>query len=241
MLNKIDVDMHLYKKYKDLIDQNWVINSSTDNHLFTLCDKNERLIAVAKNQLSVKDVCTIDKFIGKGLSTWEMKKTPSFSFKAHESWKFRLDINGLNWVEDYQFNSIEELDNIILINQKVFYLDKVYDFLNSWYSISVPPDFQQNIYFMKYLEVKNIIENNIIVDETGEYPHTSKYAELKNISLQQSAKEIKFQYDNISNMVSDAEFIRLKYKKLIVNETDIKKLNAHYEDLLTIFEKYGHL
>ena len=241
MLSKIEIDMHLYKMYKDIIIDDSVINTSQNSHLFILYNSNERLIAVANNQSTVKALATVDKFAGRGFSTWEMKENPSFSFKLRECWKYILDLSNSNWIEDYNIKSLEELDSIILTNQKAHYLDKIYGFLNQWYLLNTNTQFQQNVYFMKYLEVKDIFAKNIQIDDLGEYPHTTSYAKLKNISLQQAAKQIKFSYENLSAVISEVEFLRLKYKNLIVEETDIRKLKSHHDKMIITFERYGRI
>ena len=153
MLSKIDIDTHIYKKYRDLLNLNYrIIDTSNEYEKFNwyiLYNTNHRLVAVAKNQQAIKDLTNDDKFLGMGFSTFEMKESPKISFRQNESWKYRLDITKKNWAENYIFSSFEELDELILTNQKAFYLDKVYDFINAWYSTNTPSPTQQNTYFMK--------------------------------------------------------------------------------------------
>jgi hypothetical protein len=242
MLSKIDIDMHLYKKYKNVLNnKDSIINTAQNSNFYILYDRQQRLIAVAKNQTTVKDLANVDKFAGKGFATWEMKQNPSLIFNQSECWKYRLDLCKENWIEDYQINSLEDLDHIILTNQKAHFLDKIYDFINEWYLLNTNTEFQQNVYFMKYLEVKDIIFNKIEKDDIGEYPHTTGYAKLKDISLQQAAKQIKLQYENLSAVISEVELLRLKYKNLIVDEVEFDLLKTHYEKMIINFERYGRI
>ena len=132
------------------------------------------------------------------------------------------------WEEDLQFHSTDELYELILANQKVACLDVLHDKIEYSRDQTIKSFLAQDfIYHSKYIEAKEILEKNIEEDTLFEFPFATSYAKLKNISLQESAKLIKLQYEFQAYEFAESENLRLKYKKLIIEETDIKNLKTH--------------
>ena len=61
------------------------------------------------------------------------------------------------------------------------------------------------------------------------------------ITLQESAKTISLQHEMISGYLAESENMRLKYKKIILEVTDVSKLKSIYQNFVTENERYGNL
>ena len=100
---------------------------------------------------------------------------------------------------------------------------------------------QDYVHISKYLEAKEILENNITEDINLKYPYTTGYANVMSMTLQESAKAIKLQHEMLSGYLSESENLRLKYKKIILEENDLSKLKLIYENFATESDRYGNL
>ena len=243
MLTKIDIDSQYYKLHKHLINTNETpINGLENPPLSLLFDSEFRILAIGKNPMSIKALSGFDKIIGQGFKTQEMKEFPNLNIKRSECWKYRLNLAMTNWEQNFEIESIDELNNFILLSQKAFYLDTFYNILEIYRkkNIDVPP-IQQHIYISKYLEAKEILEKNIKTDDLLEYPYITGYANSNGLTLQQAAKSVKVQHEIQSGFLSESENLRLKYKSLIVNETDVSKLKSHLDRFIIENERYGEL
>lgn len=245
MLTKFEVEACLYKSLKNFIDKtNQQINTKQSQSLFALVDVNNRLIATSKDYSSAKPFATVDKKVINGF--WNVKmgmnNYPDVTFMRSQSWKLQLNSSGTNWVENLNFNSIEELNSYILINQKVYALEAInsrIDFERTQHTSHLP--IQNIIYFSKYLEAKEILSLNIEKDELLKYPYTSGYANLKEITLQEAAKRICLKHDFQSGYLAEVETLRMKYKDLICDETDIKNLKVTAENFDKEVVSYGQI
>ena len=154
----------------------------------------------------------------------------------------KLNNNKTLWEENLKFYSTDELYELMLANQKVACLDALHDKIEYSRARTIKSFLAQDfIYHSKYIEAKEILEKNIEEDTLWEFPFTTSYAKLKNISLQESAKLIKLQYEFQAYEFAESENLRLKYKKLIIEETDIKNLKTHVTSAIIEHDGYSFL
>lgn len=245
MLSKFDVEACVYKSLKHFVDRTQQqINTKQSQNLFLLVDLTNRLIATSKDYSSVKSFATVDKKVVNGFWNNNMGtgNYPDVSFLRSQSWKMQLNASGTNWVENLNFNSTEELTSYILINQKVFTLELVnsrIDYERTQHTSYLP--LQNIIYFSKYLEAKEILSLGIDNDDTLKYPYTTGYANLKGLTLQEAAKRICMKHDFQSGYLAEVETLRMKYKDLICDETDIKNLKPIIENFNKEVITYGQI
>ena len=86
---------------------------------------------------------------------------------------------------------------------------------------------QDTIYILKYLEAKEIISKNITEDQFMEYPFIKGYSQLKNLSIEEAAKEVLLNYEIESGFLAESENLRMKYTDIVRKEKDIKN-DLHY-------------
>ena len=79
-----------------------------------------------------------------------------------------------------------------------------------------------------------------IVDETN-FPFLREYAELKNIDLKTAAKEVLIQIKIYKTRLNNTETMRLKYKNLIKDCSDITKINSIFSQFLRESTMYARI
>ena len=90
----------------------------------------------------------------------------------------------------------------------------------------------------KLHEIEKITSSNIISDQLNEYPITSSYAKFRNIEFKDAVAEIQFQLQHDFTYISELEYLRLKYTKIVRDETNIENLKNILEDFKN--EIYGY-
>lgn len=240
-----------YLKYRDYYCDNTerVFNSNGQTQKYHyLVNSDWRLIAISKHKISCKSMEIMDKHYRPTLSVVETVgsiinwKDQNISVVRAECWKLKLNNNKTLWEENLKFYSTDELYELMLANQKVACLDALHDKIEYSRARTIKSFLAQDfIYHSKYIEAKEILEKNIEEDTLWEFPFTTSYAKLKNISLQESAKLIKLQYEFQAYEFAESENLRLKYKKLIIEETDIKNLKTHVTSAIIEHDGYSFL
>ena len=86
--------------------------------------------------------------------------------------------------------------------------------------------YQDVIYDLKYREAKEIVEKNIDSDEDNNWPFVSDYAKIMNIDLQTASKEIVLQHKFFKSFLLNTERLRIKFKKIIQDCSDITKIKS---------------
>jgi len=161
--------------------------------------------------------------------------TQSVEFHLNDCWRWQLvqtDHINLEWQEVYDFKDTDDLYQSILTIQKVAAIDFVTSRIKrNTRAISRYLTFQQKIYFCKYLEALDIINNDIQEDPDKKFPYVSGYAEIVGDSLQTAARNIKLQYETRAAKEAEYENSRIKYITKIKNETELENLN----NLVTAF------
>lgn len=243
MLNDNEINDYYDSVYEHFISKNQDSIKMSDNWLKTSCLMNEenRLIGISKIPMTVKSLCDFRHY---ATYTFFMIKQDNYDIwvEKNKSWKFSQDVNKKVWNTSTPINSIEELKDYILLNQKINLLDRIHAIMeqhrSEWSKLS---EIQNTIYISKYLEAKEILEKDITEDVLMEYPYVAGYANTKDISLTQAAKEVVLQYQIQSSFLSESESIRIKYTNIVRKETDIANLIPILEDFQTQSYKFGFL
>lgn len=241
MLTKIEIDSYYYKLQKYFIDKTNLIYHSKDYNLQSLSDTNYRTLAVSKNDMTIKALMTFDKYKIVSFKSYSMLEFPSFSIPVNMCWKYKLNEDKTEWIEDLNISSHEQLHDYILTTQKCRCLDIIHDKIDFYIKLNSSNENRNFIYFSKYLEAKEILENNITQDELAKYTYVNGYAKLMNISLTESAKLIKIQYDMLSTLLNEFELLRIEFKNLIIKEKDISNLKNILEKFYIQLDRYGRL
>jgi hypothetical protein len=241
MLSELEIESEYYKIQKHLGRKNQLINTS-DRTLTYLVDCNHRLRAIGTHPMSCKSLATFNKEFLTYLFTSENAEKGDYEILRGECWKYKLNTDKTEWKQNLLIYSKEELYDLVLTSQKCVVLDDIHHridctrlaFIGSLTS-------QDYVYISKYMEAKEILQNNITEDVNLKYPYATGYANVMNMSLQESASAIALQHEMISGYLAESENIRLKYKKIILEETDISKLKPIYDNFVTESDRYGDL
>jgi hypothetical protein len=242
MLTKFEIDAQYYKLSKYFIDRAEKPVNTADASLSFLLDSKFRLVAISRNPMTCKALACFDKIFAVNLYDKSKQQVVNLNVSRNECWKLSLNVACDRVEENLQIETIEELKEYFLIGQKAAALDYVYTILDyKRKPMRQGLTGQDFIYFSKYLEAKEILKNNVEVDLDLEYPYTTGYAHVMGLTLQQSASAICLQHDSQAGFLAEGENVRIKYKNIIINETDITKLKSHLENFMTEHEKYSHL
>lgn len=241
MLTDIEIDEY----YNSVIDyfifkDDRVIDMSFNNTNVNILLSAGRILAVSNYSASVKALAEFDK---SNIFTYQlvgMDARPVLYFQKNKCWRLRVTEDGKEWHDSPNIESIEKLRYFITINQKSALLDFIHRRLdmNRRRSTRAAAG-QNNIYFAKYLEAKEIIERNITEDVICQYPYTSGYADVAGIDIVEAAKRIKFQYETNAAFLAESENLRIKYTKLVKNEQDLENLQTIQNQFDTESRKYG--
>lgn len=215
----------------------------SDNNLKAniLSLNNHRLLGVSYYPMSVKALVDYDTIL---MNTFynTSQKDYNHTIDPWTPWFWTRRNSMGEWSMDANIDSEEFLYKLILISQKIIVLDNIH-FIMEMYRKPMENGLscQDSIYTSKYLESKHIIQNKVESDPLWEYPFTSGYAKVSDISLQEAAKRIILQYDMWAGTLSENESLRVEYTNLIRKEKDITRLKKIFNDYETVTCKYGSL
>jgi hypothetical protein len=243
MLTKLEIDQYWYKVQKYLINRNEVPIDTADPSTFAnmLVQANGgRILGIAKHPLTCVSLCTFDKCLWVSFYTGNMSDIPKFKIDRNQCWKLKLNDTDDAWIENLQIYSMEELQTYVLDCQKIAALDFMHTRIEAYRSYILGKMLGQDfIQHAKYAESKEIIKNNVETDEELNYPFVTGYANVKNISLQDAAKQCLIQYEMQSGYLAESENIRIRYKNILQKETDVKNIKVIISDFETAHQKYG--
>lgn len=243
MLNEDEIESYHNSLSEHLVDKSNVVYQSNHVGLGCLIDSKNVLVCVSTNFSSLKCLVDGEKQEWPSFKTSQMQKFPIFDIEKCRPWLIRLNEYRTDWVKNTNIESIEQLHNYIFLNEKCASLDRLHNYINHFLKFEFKQDngVQQFIYTSKYLEAKEILEKNIIEDSTMQFPYVSGYANVMDISLNDSAKMIKLQHEMASSKLAEFENIRIKYKNLITNETEISNLKSILNSFYVQFRNYSIL
>lgn len=238
MLNEEQVEQYYQSQYPYFIDKNNYFIKMYENSLsfYGLITNESRLIAFAKNPMSVKALAELNALSIYSFYISNSARYPddyNHVVEKNKAWQFIKKENG--WFKNLNMRSVEELHGYILTTQKIALLDDVHNYIDhNRKRITQKLIGQDFVYLAKYSEAKEVLEKNIESDNFLVYPFVSGYAETVGISLQESAQQIKLQYEFQKHYLAESENLRIKYTNIVRKEKDIKNLreilNSFYTD-----------
>ena len=203
---------------------------------FLLC--NGKVAAIATFPESARVISDFENLVA--YSFVKRGKNPNLIIDKKKSWTVCLGDN--EWIRELRIHNIEELKKLILVNQKVTLLDYIHRRIGGYRRIiSCKTRLQHMVYLDKYVEAKDIIIKNVEKDETGEYPLVSGYADIDDITLQEAASRIIFQYESQKACLAESENIRIRFTRKVQKAIDLDELNQIKQDFDVQYNKYGVL
>jgi hypothetical protein len=169
-------------------------------------------------------------------------KTPAQNLVISEGklWTVQLDKIKEQWKLNLNFNGVEEIQYFILMNQKLKLIDIITDSICMQKARSVYKlPYEQHLMIGKMYEVEKITNKNIMSDEFNEYPIVSSYARFRGIDFQNAVTEIQFQLKHDFTYLSEIEFVRLKYTKIVRDENSIENLKNIFDDFRNEIHGYS--
>lgn len=198
-----------------------------------------RMVAIAKEPMTIKSLAN-EHFEPKYSFYTKPDANYDIWVEKKKCWKWIHDYNTQQWTKNLNIQNEEELYHLILINQKVALLDRIHEQVSFYRNkLTNCLDGQLTIYTWKYLEAKEVIQNNLTEDEFLKYPFVKGYADVCNIPFQQAAKEILLNHEIQSGFLAESESLRIKYTNFIRNEKDIKNLTRMLNNFETENFKLG--
>jgi hypothetical protein len=236
MLTEQEINNFYLEQSKYFIDNSNKVIRMEDNKLncAILTSVDFRIMAVAENPMSISSLQdqnsykTYSFFINKTSKYPDDYQVP---FNKKRSWEIRKNLNNMKWEKNTDIKTFEELYGYILINEKVCLMDTIHFQLeHNRKRVIEKLKGQEFIYLSKYLEAKEIIENNIQEDKILKYPYVSGYANVKEISLKESAKQVLLQYEIENGYLAETENLRILFTNKLRKEKDIKNLKLILND-----------
>lgn len=240
MLSEEQIEQYYQSQYQYFIDKRNFCVRMADNRLafYGLITNDGRLVAISENPMSIKALVGSNLLLIYTFFIDEFAKYPddyNHIVEKNKCWHFVRTDNG--WYKNIKIESEKELHDYILTSQKIASLDKMHNYIDhNRKQITQRLIGQDLVYTSKYLEAKEILEKQIENDEYLNYPFVSGYAETVGISLQESAQQIKLQYEVQSCYLADSESLRIKYTNIVRKEKNIENL----KEILNSFYTEGH-
>ncbi len=246
MLSDIEIDEfydslleHFITPDDKLIDMS--LNNKKSNVLVSFGD-SKRILAVTDFSASVRTLLEFDKQVVYSYIFDGMKGIQTAVFKKNKCWRMRISDDGYSWNDSPNIETHRQLYDYILINQKAALLDEIYKKINHFRTMIMRGTrSQQNVYFSKYMEAKEIVENNIEEDLFLKYPFTTGYADTTGISLREAADKVLFAHNNQMARLAENENMRIKFSDLVRKETDIKNLKGILDNFNSENYSYANL
>lgn len=235
MLTEKQIDDYYDSLTEYFLDQNNYSIKLASNWLRTtsLMDNKRRLVCISKESMTVRSLA--DERC-RPLYSFFTAKDANYEIwvEKKKSWLWLQDLNTKQWVKNTNIPNYQELYYYILMNQKSALLDLLHELIDYYRNLHTKMLYGQDyVYTLKYLEAKEVLERNIVEDNFMNYPFIKNYSDLKNITLQQAAREVMLQNEIERGFLAESEQLRMKYTDIIRKETDIKNLKKIYVDFDT--------
>lgn len=245
MLTKTDVLAYWYKQRKFAIPLvNQSPNTIDHKSSFIVCGFHNRLIALCSHPHAAASITGFNSQPGISFYAKRMNNMyPEFTFDTDKSWLLQLSTNKAEWNVSYDFESIDELEQVILTSNKAAALDHVFNRVdeNRVLFLNDVDACQGRIYQSKVQEAKEIIDKNIDTDDLLKYPFVSGYARTEEISIQEASKHILIKNTIQEAGLAESENLRIRSKKAIMQATSMKELSEVFNRFDTELAKYGDL
>lgn len=158
--------------------------------------------------------------IFKSVSSFHTDEKPTSS----NYWEWMFDPHKNEMIHSPSNFPSDKKDEYSLMAEKAGCMDYVCSVVFAFRrSIQKEFPFQDLAYHYKEREASFIV-SGMGVRDTDSFPFVEPYAEIKNLSLQDAAKEILVHANLFKHKLADSERIRIKYQELIVKEKYIYNL-----------------
>lgn len=227
--------------YQSIISAKGIFNATKEvGEIQSLFDnETNRLLAISRYGTTI---LVLNEIINNSYTRHSFNKLydlNNFNILSNKPYLTRL-YNGVLEQDEDNFN-YDELYRFHLIVEKSALLDYLNFRINVhrrsvWNGLFL----QESIYSFKQQEAEQITNSNENIDEIN-FPFLREYAESKNIDLKTAAKEVLLQTKIYKTRLNNTENMRLKYKNLIKNENDIKKIYLILNQFLRESSMYARI
>jgi len=227
--------------YQSIISTKSIFNATKEvGEIQSLFDnETNRLLAISRHGTTI---LVLNEIINNSYTRHSFNKLydlNNFNILSNKPYLTRL-YNGVLEQDEDNFN-YDELYRFHLIVEKAALLDYLNFRINVhrrsvWNGLFL----QESIYSFKQQEAEQITNSNENIDEIN-FPFLREYAESKNIDLKTAAKEVLLQTKIYKTRLNNTENMRLKYKNLIKNENDIKKIYLILNQFLRESSMYARI
>jgi len=235
-----EIDAIVDKHKNNFVDnQNYMVHISDCHGVIPILmhTASSRVIGVAKSFLSIQSL--LDHNTSERFSFGSPRQNTDFNVPNFKIWTVKYDRSKETWGVDLNFSGTEQIDYLIFMNQKLKLIDSINNTIcNNQARLTHKLPYEQYMLIGKLDEINKIITNNIQEDSLNNYPLVSAYARDRNISLQDATKELSFQIKNDFTHLSELEYLRLKYSRIVREETDMSNFRTIEHDLMN--ELYGY-
>lgn len=228
-------------QYKSIISEKNILNVNNEpievHSLFDI--GKDRLLAVSKWNSTIM---TLNESVENSYARHSLNKLYDFNNVTIFSNKpYLIRIYNGKFEQDEDNFTFEELYNFHLIIEKAAMLDYLNFRINVhrrsvWNGLYS----QDSIYNFKQQEAEQFLNSNKTSDDIN-FPFLREYADSKSIDLKTAAKEILIQVKIYKTRLNNTENMRLKYKNLIKNCTDITKLDFILNQFLRESQMYARI
>lgn len=243
MMSENEVLQYYNVKRPSLINNNTFVSNNANfgrayivmlyNRIAGVCLFNETAKAITENIINTEVIYSFSR--GGGPSDQEI------NIEKSKSWFYRRG-KYYRWFLTFDFLSKEQVDDLIILNQKIAYIDRLNTYVSNYRRSTMSSiNLQDHVYNFKYEEAKDIIKNEVEVDDVLKYPFVTAYSEFADISLQEAAKRVIFYQESNRAYLAESEAFRLKYTKMFINSNTIEEMESISKDFNVEYNKYGAL
>lgn len=196
-----------------------------------------RILGVAKFYLSVEGLLNYD------ISDRNTLGTPNnlceIAVENFKTWTVRYNKSKDYWNVDLSFKDSDEVNYFILMNQKLKMMDIINEIIfNQSARLVYKLPYEHAVAAGRLDEINKILTNNIQSDDLNQYPFVSSYAKFRQIEFREAVNELHFKIQNDSTYLSEVEFVRMKYTKLVREQKDLSNFDSICNELMN--ELYGY-
>lgn len=218
-----------------MISFNFFQKNKTYKHCCLIDNETNSLLVVGKNfnSMSFLKEYTLDTMLinlksSKGLEEYFFDKLMSLESCYLLSWDFKSNSfikskNNLHFLREKS----------VLTRSKYSYLSTIMSDIVSYRNrITKTLAYQEMVYLRKRFQAERFKDRGYPENELLDFPYVLQYADLKKISLKDSADQILFQATLQDEMFSKTELLRLKFFNKIREASSVFEVEETYKEFL---------
>jgi hypothetical protein len=194
-----------------------------------LHDGSFRLIGVGGDMTTLETQMTLNTVSRTNFRTSQVQNPFRINIDNDKVWLVKYDSSTSSWVKDYNFSSEEEVKEYIFLNQKFLLTDRVNIMLTNLF---VKTPYQILLMTARIGEIQQIRTKGIKEDKLNEYPLLSAYARSYDLDLETALEKVEFRIKCDTSLMSEIEYLRMKYTELISKETKLENLKSISEQFV---------